>query len=100
MPGVLDRYLARTGYKSQQTDEPEDPNRPHNLWEPVPGDFGAHGNFDSRAHDRSLQLWATTHRFWFAVALAGLAGVGMVAYSALSDRDKDAEESNPQLLRE
>ncbi len=34
-PGLLDHYLARTGYKSQQTGEPEDPSRPNNLWTPV-----------------------------------------------------------------
>ena len=50
--GLLDRYLARTGFKSQQTDEPRDPNQPVNLWEPVDGedghDYGAHGTFDDR----------------------------------------------------
>jgi len=55
-PALLDRYLARTGYASQQTKEPVDPNRPDNLIAPVPGDFGAHGRFDDRAHDRSLQM--------------------------------------------
>jgi NAD(P)-dependent dehydrogenase (short-subunit alcohol dehydrogenase family) len=77
-PGLLDRYLGRTGYRSQQTDRPRDPDRPVNLWAPVPGDHGAHGRFDDRAHGRSLQLAATTHRGWLAVAagLAGLAGLG------------------------
>lgn len=36
-PGLLDHYLGRTGYKAQQTDEPDDPDRPHNLWQPLPG---------------------------------------------------------------
>lgn len=61
-PGLLDRYLAATGFDSQQTGEPEDPNRPDNLWTPVAGDRGAHGTFDSRATDHSEQLWAATHR--------------------------------------
>jgi hypothetical protein len=74
VPGVADWYLARTGYRAQQTPEPADPNRPHNLWEPVPGDHGAHGVFGRRAHDRSAQLWATTHRGWLALAGAGVAG--------------------------
>lgn len=54
-PGLADRYLARTGYAAQQTREPEDPDRPHNLWEPVDStrDFGAHGRFDDRALDKS-----------------------------------------------
>ncbi|HEV8711654.1 MAG TPA: SDR family NAD(P)-dependent oxidoreductase [Candidatus Binatia bacterium] len=58
MPGLADWYLARTGYDAQQTDDPADPNRPHNLWEPVPGDHGAHGVFDDRATTGSTQLWA------------------------------------------
>ena len=54
LPGLLDRYLAKTGYDSQQTSEPEAQGKPDNLWQPrdeVPGtDHGAHGEFDSRAH--------------------------------------------------
>jgi NAD(P)-dependent dehydrogenase (short-subunit alcohol dehydrogenase family) len=60
---LLDRYLARTGYDSQQTSEPADPNQPSNLWQPVdraPGsDHGAHGSFDNRSHARSAQLTVT-----------------------------------------
>ncbi len=55
-PGLADRYLARTGYDSQQTDEPRDPDAPHNLWEPLPGDHGAHGSFDRRAKEKSINL--------------------------------------------
>jgi NAD(P)-dependent dehydrogenase (short-subunit alcohol dehydrogenase family) len=77
MPGLLDAYLGRTGFDSQQTDEQADPDRPSNLWEPVPGDPGAHGAFDRRAHRRSFQLWATTHRTF--VAVAGAAGMAAIA---------------------
>jgi NAD(P)-dependent dehydrogenase (short-subunit alcohol dehydrogenase family) len=84
VPGMLDRYLGKTGYDSQQTDEPADPNRPSNLWEPVPGDLGAHGDFDERAHPRSLQLWAATHRAF--VALAGAAGTAAIALAARRGR--------------
>jgi NAD(P)-dependent dehydrogenase (short-subunit alcohol dehydrogenase family) len=55
-PGLLDRYLARVGFDAQQTDEPLDGDREGNLFEPVPGDFGAHGRFDDRAKRRSLLL--------------------------------------------
>ncbi|GIV96115.1 MAG: short-chain dehydrogenase [Herpetosiphonaceae bacterium] len=79
----LDYYLARTGYEAQQTDEPADPNRPHNLWEPVPGDHGARGVFDKRAHSESWQLWATTHRGLAALAGAGLAGLAGMALAGL-----------------
>jgi NAD(P)-dependent dehydrogenase (short-subunit alcohol dehydrogenase family) len=75
-PGLLDRYLGRTGYRSQQTDEPLDHDRPNNLHEPVPGDHGAHGAFDDRAKARSLQLWASKHRWALA---GGLATAGAAA---------------------
>ena len=72
-PGLLDRYLARTGYDSQQYDGAEDPNRPHNLWQAVPGDHGAHGAFDARASSWSPQLWTSEHRGWVATGLVALA---------------------------
>lgn len=85
-PRLLDHYLARTGVQSQQTDEPENPDRPYNLWEPVDDDrdFGAHGRFDDRARSSSLQLWATFNRAWLAAAGAG--AVGAVAASVITRR--------------
>jgi hypothetical protein len=76
-PGWLDAYLARTCYDAQMTDEPEDPGRPDNLWEPVPGDHGAHGSFDRRSRSTSWQLWADLHRDWLVAAGAGLAGLAL-----------------------
>jgi NAD(P)-dependent dehydrogenase (short-subunit alcohol dehydrogenase family) len=73
VPGLLDRYLAWTGYDAQQYDGPPSPDRRINLWEPVPGNFGAYGSFDSRSSDRSSQFWVTTHRNWIALAGAGVA---------------------------
>jgi len=81
VPRLLDRYLARSGYDSQQTDEPTDPNRPANLWQPVAGDHGAHGDFDSRAKGRSAQWWVTTHRQALVGAACGLAGALLVGRS-------------------
>lgn len=72
-PGLLDHYLAATGYEAQQTSEPEDPGRPDNLWEPLPGDRGAHGPFDARSSDISPQLWAATHRATLGGMLAAAA---------------------------
>ena len=73
-PALGDRYLGKTGYKSQQTGQPADPNKPNNLWKPVDEqrDYGAHGAFDSRASSRSWQLWADTH-----VGLLALVGVAI-----------------------
>ena len=76
MPGFLDRYLAKNGYESQQTDEPKDPNQPDNLWEPVPGDYGAHGNFDYKARKRSQQLWASENKGLLGIILSGIFAVG------------------------
>jgi short-subunit dehydrogenase len=53
-PRLLDRYLARNGFDAQQTDEPLEGERPGNLFEPVVGDFSAHGPFDDEAKPRSL----------------------------------------------
>jgi NAD(P)-dependent dehydrogenase (short-subunit alcohol dehydrogenase family) len=53
-PGLLDRYLARNGYDAQQTEERLDAEREGNLFEPVEGDFAAHGQFDDQAKSRSL----------------------------------------------
>jgi hypothetical protein len=77
-PGLLDRYLGRTGYQAQQTSQPADPRRPSNLWEPVPGDRGAHGQFDHLAHPRSAQSWASQHHGLLAGA-AVLTGAGVAA---------------------
>jgi NAD(P)-dependent dehydrogenase (short-subunit alcohol dehydrogenase family) len=78
-PGLLDRFLARHGYDSQQHDGAEDPNRPHNLWEPLPGDHGARGVFDEQAKSSSAQFWAAKHRRWLSLALAAFAGAGIAA---------------------
>jgi len=91
-PGALDRYLGRTGYTSQQTSEPEDPNRPDNLWKPVEGDYGAHGTFDSRAHPHSLEVWADLHRSWigWGVAIVTAAGFLLAAQSWSGRSPQDA----------
>ncbi len=98
-PAYADRYLARNGYNAQQYDGPEDPNRPNNLWEPLPGDHGAHGAFDDRARRDSVEFWLESHAIWLAVA-AGL-GVAGAAIAKLSDsRSKKLTkevESNDRL---
>jgi short-subunit dehydrogenase len=80
-PGLVDRFLAKTGYGSQQTNEAVPANRPNNLFEPLPGDRGAHGPFDSRARKYSLHLKATTGLGVPAVVdtVAGIYGVARIA---------------------
>jgi short-subunit dehydrogenase len=79
-PGLLDRYLGATGFASQQTCEPEDPNRADNLWQPLPGDHGAHGNFDARAHEKSWELRLSRDRRWIGAGLASLAAVSILVW--------------------
>jgi hypothetical protein len=73
VPGYADKYLAKGGYKSQQTDEPVEADRQNNLYEPVAGDHGAHGSFDERAKDFSPQLWANKNRGKVALSALGVA---------------------------
>ncbi|CAN5721549.1 hypothetical protein BH24ACT3_BH24ACT3_09180 [soil metagenome] len=80
VPGLIDRYLARTNYEAQQTDRPLAPDRPDYLVDPVPGDHGSHGTFDDEARARSLHLSLTTHRR-AAAGLLGLAG-GLAGWAA------------------
>jgi NAD(P)-dependent dehydrogenase (short-subunit alcohol dehydrogenase family) len=79
-PGLLDRYLARTGFDSQQTDRPRDPDAPANLFEPADGtggrDFGVHGVFGDRTVSWDPQLWASRHHG----VLGSAAAVGLAAW--------------------
>jgi NAD(P)-dependent dehydrogenase (short-subunit alcohol dehydrogenase family) len=80
-PGVLDRYLARTGFSAQQDDRPEPSSHPVNLWKPADGPSGhdhtAHGSFDGQAKPRSVQLWASQHHGLLGGAVLGLAGAAV-----------------------
>lgn len=80
-PGLLDRYLARTGFDAQQTEDSRPLGQPANLWEPADGatahDFGAHGIFDDRSAPGSVQLWGSQHH-----GLLGGAGAAAVAVAA------------------
>jgi NAD(P)-dependent dehydrogenase (short-subunit alcohol dehydrogenase family) len=79
-PALLDRYLARTGYGSQQTAQPAGAGRPDNLVQPVDGthghDHGSRGAFDGKSHHRSPQLWVSQHARLASGALAGAAVLG------------------------
>jgi NAD(P)-dependent dehydrogenase (short-subunit alcohol dehydrogenase family) len=74
-PGFADRYLAEHGYDAQQTSQPVSPNRRDNLFEPVSGDFAAHGIFADKAKDVSVQTWLDLHRGSLTLAAAGVAGL-------------------------
>jgi len=77
VPGLLDRYLGATGYKSQQIEgEPKDPDAPNNLYEYVPGTHSARGKFDKRMKRTSFEVFLTLHRNWMMLGLGALAAVG------------------------
>jgi short-subunit dehydrogenase len=77
LPGLLDRYLARTGYGSQQTREPVAPDRPDNLWRSIPAP-GSHGKFDAEARPRSWQFWSVKRRdLLISIAAAGIVLIGV-----------------------
>ena len=81
VPGLLDRYLARTNIEAQQRkDLTIDPaTRVDNLLAPPPGDPGAHGIFDDRARARSPQMWLAMHRRALGAGAALLAAAGLAA---------------------
>jgi NAD(P)-dependent dehydrogenase (short-subunit alcohol dehydrogenase family) len=82
LPGVLDRYLARTGIEAQQATWPIEDDRRDNLYEPLPGEHTAHGEFDDDAKTGSAQLWITTHRKLL------LGGAAVAAGAALAGRPR------------
>jgi NAD(P)-dependent dehydrogenase (short-subunit alcohol dehydrogenase family) len=82
-PWLADLYLARTGYEAQQTDEPVDPERPDNLFEPVPGDHGTHGRFDDGARTSSAVTWLSRHRNLFAGLAAAAGGAAAIGARAM-----------------
>jgi hypothetical protein len=77
IPGLLDRFLAKTGVDAQQSEHAIDPGRPNNLYDPVPEDRGARGEFGDRSKDGSVQMQLARGRGRLA-----LLGAGALAYLA------------------
>ena len=78
--GLLDHFLARFGWDSQMDERPIDPEtRQDNLHAPLPGDRGAHGDFDDRAKRGSVELWARTHAGKLAAGLGAAAAIALLA---------------------
>jgi short-subunit dehydrogenase len=86
-PGLLDRYLGKTGYKSQQiADEPRDPSVPNNLYEYVPGVHSARGKFDDQSKRSSAEVYVSLHREWFALGVLVLGGLGAAGLASWRHR--------------
>ncbi len=83
LPGVLDWYLGKTGYKGQQIEgQKQDPNAPNNLYDYVPGAWSARGKFDDRSRRSSAEVFVSLHPGLVALGLAGLAAAGVAAYKS------------------
>ena len=78
MSPILDRYLARDGIEAQQEADRVRPDRKDNLFQPVPGDHGAHGRFDEQARTRSPLLWFSERRALLAGGVALATGAAAV----------------------
>lgn len=77
-PKLANRRLVKLGYAGQMGKLPLPDDRPDNLYEAVPEDYGTHGRFDTRSKGYSLQLWATTHR---GVVAAGALAAGALLWA-------------------
>jgi NAD(P)-dependent dehydrogenase (short-subunit alcohol dehydrogenase family) len=97
-PGLLDRYLGKTGYDAQQYDGPADPNRPNNLWSPLPGDHGPHGNFADRSHSSSLQVTLNLNRRWIGIGLLAATAAALISKNVRKNKEgpRDEEFSEPR----
>ena len=80
-PSLIDKYLASAGYTGQLSDEALPPDAPANLFKPVPGDYGAHGRFDSRSRTGSWEMFTDRHKmaFWAAAGVGLATGVHLLA---------------------
>lgn len=83
VPGIADWYLGENGYSSQQTDQFISPDRPDNLFEPVEGDYAAHGVFDHIASPHSAQNWVNLRRFPISLIAAGVVGAAALVWKAV-----------------
>jgi len=90
-PSFADRFLAHSGYDAQQHDGSADPNRPDNLYHPVPGDHGAHGAFNHRAKEHSWEFWAESHVRTLGIAIGVGMGVAGLLWKGLARRSRTAK---------
>ena len=87
-PGLLDRYLAKSGYSGQLTDHPTAPDAPDNLFEPVKGDYASHGRFDDRSRTRSWEFFTDRHKAaFFGVSAVASVGLAILAHRAAKRLD-------------
>ncbi|MCI0151736.1 SDR family oxidoreductase [Paraburkholderia sediminicola] len=76
-PGLLDRFLGRTGYQAQERAGPASAAAPSNLWQPVTAAHRVHGPFDAQANEHSVALWLNTNR---PLALGAALAIGVLSW--------------------
>jgi NAD(P)-dependent dehydrogenase (short-subunit alcohol dehydrogenase family) len=77
-PRAGDLLLLRNGWKRQHTEELKPTGSADNLFEPLPGDPGAHGRFDDRSRATTAWTWLRLHRGMLGSGIA-LATMGLLA---------------------
>jgi NAD(P)-dependent dehydrogenase (short-subunit alcohol dehydrogenase family) len=69
-PRAGDLVLLRNGWQGQHTGEPKPTDAPDNLFEPLPGDPGAHGRFDDSSRRTTAWTWLRLRRATIGAGLA------------------------------
>lgn len=77
-PGLVDHFMRLVAIPLQESDEPKSADAPSNLYAPVDDDGGEHGTL----HEWPWSPYQAARRHP-AAALAGLLGVGTLAYALL-----------------
>jgi short chain dehydrogenase len=98
LPGLLDHLAARMAWDGQMSDGAQDPNRPVDLYQPVPGHQGAHGAFDGQALSSSWEMRLTMQASWLATAASAFAG-RVVSTLAGPQADKAAPKARFQHMQ-
>jgi hypothetical protein len=93
---MMDDYLAATGFASQQRPERVRADRKDNLFQPVAGDHGAHGSFDSEAVDSSAELWVSEHKKELGLAALGAAAIAGAGFMLAGMGKRQQQPARPK----
>ena len=78
-PRVADHYMEKTLFRQQRTSQAASPDRPANLYRPVPYDGGERGrNWKGRTKETSALTWAEMRP---AATVAGLVALIFGAFA-------------------